>query len=488
MRTCLNWGRVSPSIFGKAHRVPLALLFLVAGGCGSAASSGEDGGIATDGGLVISDGLACVQGRCCKLEELICTGTPDDNLLCLCPETDGTDGSAQAADGGSTSLTDGGGSASDGGGASASDGGSASGSDGGGASTDATSPSNTSDSGSATTPGDGCDGSTDSCDEPDGGTVPVCEDGGLPAVDVGVPPPSCTTTCELGARRCEGSDVQQCVTETDGCRRWRHQQSCPYGCTGGGCLPPPPPACENDPGCDWAGLVRCVAGGNRQTCGNYDADSCLEWQTQFHPDCYCHDGVRDGDETDVDCGGSCGPCATGKTCTAATDCNSKLCLPPTVFGGCEWPFPVHVNMTFSGSGLMENCDPYNRENDPGYSVMITNVPTANPCAWDESVRDIFYRSGQLYAECVKKYSLSTDISRRLPIALPSDVKITGEECGWNDLDDGSVGTASTGQTILVGYTLLRPKKLVSTCGLSGTITISGPYRCVDPTQVVNGVY
>jgi hypothetical protein len=48
----------------------------------------------------------------------------------------------------------------------------------------------------------------------------------------------------------------------------------------------------------------------------------------------CDSGTKDGDETDVDCGGSCGPCADKKTCAEAADCTSNVCAagtcdPPT---------------------------------------------------------------------------------------------------------------------------------------------------------------
>ncbi|MBX3199877.1 MAG: hypothetical protein KF894_17205 [Labilithrix sp.] len=45
------------------------------------------------------------------------------------------------------------------------------------------------------------------------------------------------------------------------------------------------------------------------------------------------DGVRNGDETDVDCGGSSGPpCAAGKTCLADTDCARGACVDFTCGG------------------------------------------------------------------------------------------------------------------------------------------------------------
>lgn len=39
----------------------------------------------------------------------------------------------------------------------------------------------------------------------------------------------------------------------------------------------------------------------------------------------CADGERNQDETDVDCGGSCGACATGDSCSKASDCASGFC-------------------------------------------------------------------------------------------------------------------------------------------------------------------
>ena len=39
----------------------------------------------------------------------------------------------------------------------------------------------------------------------------------------------------------------------------------------------------------------------------------------------CSDGVKNGDETDVDCGGSCGDCQPGKACNQAADCDSGVC-------------------------------------------------------------------------------------------------------------------------------------------------------------------
>jgi hypothetical protein len=39
----------------------------------------------------------------------------------------------------------------------------------------------------------------------------------------------------------------------------------------------------------------------------------------------CDDGVRNGDEVSVDCGGSCSGCVDGSLCTSDADCASKVC-------------------------------------------------------------------------------------------------------------------------------------------------------------------
>ncbi|HEY5924394.1 MAG TPA: hypothetical protein VIV11_22105 [Kofleriaceae bacterium] len=53
---------------------------------------------------------------------------------------------------------------------------------------------------------------------------------------------------------------------------------------------------------------------------------CADGQcTAAPPAAPCFDRVRDGDETDIDCGGSCGACASGLTCADASDCQSGSC-------------------------------------------------------------------------------------------------------------------------------------------------------------------
>ena len=39
----------------------------------------------------------------------------------------------------------------------------------------------------------------------------------------------------------------------------------------------------------------------------------------------CSDGVKNGSETDIDCGGSCPKCGTGKACQVNGDCVNDVC-------------------------------------------------------------------------------------------------------------------------------------------------------------------
>lgn len=55
---------------------------------------------------------------------------------------------------------------------------------------------------------------------------------------------------------------------------------------------------------------------------------------------HCSNGVLDGDESDLDCGGSCAACGTGATCGTGADCQSGICTgsvceAPTPYGDCE---------------------------------------------------------------------------------------------------------------------------------------------------------
>ena len=51
----------------------------------------------------------------------------------------------------------------------------------------------------------------------------------------------------------------------------------------------------------------------------------LEVSSTVYPPLHCLDGALTGTETDVDCGGPCGPCTEGDNCTSSADCETGVC-------------------------------------------------------------------------------------------------------------------------------------------------------------------
>ena len=61
-------------------------------------------------------------------------------------------------------------------------------------------------------------------------------------------------------------------------------------------------------------------------------------ETMFSPAASCSDQVKDGSETDVDCGGgSCGACADGKQCNLNMDCLNGHCVVGASTSTCQPP-------------------------------------------------------------------------------------------------------------------------------------------------------
>lgn len=126
------------------------------------------------------------------------------------------------------------------------------------------------------------------------------------------------TACGVdGALACKGGQCQGCATG---------EQCSTAVCANGVCCDTP---------CDGA----CVACTNDLT-GQPDGVCALKLPEAPSPECdskggcgmvpgfcLCEDGVKDGDESDVDCGGICGAsCGDGATCSAVQDCVSSLCV------------------------------------------------------------------------------------------------------------------------------------------------------------------
>src|SRR5207302_5558890 len=81
---------------------------------------------------------------------------------------------------------------------------------------------------------------------------------------------------------------------------------------------------ETDTDCGGLCAQKCKNGGGCNT-----PNDCVTGATCAGNKCqvpHCVDGVKDNGETDVDCGGpDCSPCATGQSCAVGSDCASTFC-------------------------------------------------------------------------------------------------------------------------------------------------------------------
>jgi len=202
---------------------------------------------------------------------------------------------------------------------------------------------------------DECDGgggclninNTDPCDDGLFCTgVDTCSGGTcLPAGDPCDGPDAdgdCSENCDEFANDCNaiedppsGCDDGSCLPCGDG-QRCVSAGGCESGvCSGGSLTMPPPwatcqtPSCsdaaqngdESDVDCGGS-CPACPAGAMCGSPGDCQSAVCTGSICQAPT---CSDGVQNGDESDVDCGGSCPGCSAGGGCIVAGDCQSLVC-------------------------------------------------------------------------------------------------------------------------------------------------------------------
>jgi hypothetical protein len=87
----------------------------------------------------------------------------------------------------------------------------------------------------------------------------------------------------------------------------------------------------------------------------------------------CDDGVENGTETDVDCGGTaCAPCGAGLRCVSASDCYNQRC----VSGTCSfYPAPPTQGAIGSGSSCAAGVDP----TKSGGDMLWAAADYSSPC-------------------------------------------------------------------------------------------------------------
>ena len=138
--------------------------------------------------------------------------------------------------------------------------------------------------------------------------------------------PPCGGPCDDGLPctddRCN-PDSQQCEFIP-----LRNSEPCPNGTCNEGVCTPTPPTCldglfngnESDVDCGGS-CTACSTGMNCANPSDCESMSCSDNLCVAS----CSDGMLNGSETDVDCGGDCDGCAEGQFCGSQSDCNAALC-------------------------------------------------------------------------------------------------------------------------------------------------------------------
>ncbi len=112
---------------------------------------------------------------------------------------------------------------------------------------------------------------------------------------------------------------------------------------------------ETDVDCGGSRCQKCLDGKN--CIGNADCagNSCNAQKKCVTPTCV--DNIKNGAETDVDCGGGvCRPCPIGRNCTTDTDCGSNSCIGTTT-KQCECPKrTVIVSRSLGGAYCVDETE------------------------------------------------------------------------------------------------------------------------------------
>jgi len=169
--------------------------------------------------------------------------------------------------------------------------------------------------------------------------APSCTDGVLNGgeTDVDCGGPVCMK-CAIGKMCLRATDCASGLCVNNVC-----ETSCSDGIKDGS---------ETDVDCGGPVCMGCAAGKACRVNGDCAGGACVAGACAALPST-CSDGIKDGNETDVDCGGSCKPCATGFECMTGADCQSGVCF--GVFGPARCQAPSCSDGVKNGTETDVDC-------------------------------------------------------------------------------------------------------------------------------------
>jgi len=194
----------------------------------------------------------------------------------------------------------------------------------------------------------------------------------------------------------------------------------------------------------------------------------------------CKNGIRDGDETAVDCGGSCGKCS-GDTCASSTDCRSARCEVGTCVGDpgpssgardgdetdvdCGGPTAPGCAAGKACNGDADCADRYCPEATPRVCVTPRNddgvkngTETDVDCGGSSGIRCPVGSACLADGDC----TTACNYAQRCVEAPSCKPQYGGDTCGRGELEDGNKAHESCCKTLRVpGFAdPLRPGKEV----------------------------
>ncbi len=258
---------------------------------------------------------------------------------------------------------------------------------------------------------------------------------------------NCEDTCNplglsiKGSRICSGNGYKECGNfDADSCLEWGEKVACNTGekCDLGQCYKEinVDTGCSDE--CSVSGQKQCSEN-KQQTCGNYDSDSCLEWGAST----VCQNGCAyDNKQCSAPCTNDCSAVGVSR-CTSST--SQEVCGYYDTDSCLEWGGRIDC---------ASNC-----------ADTMCNLPascnTDADCGTDIALGNNFCSDGDVYRNYV-------DYSCTSGVCISSTPSLKQEECGTNSCSAGKCILPPTSQTCTdqctLGATECSGTNGLRTCG------------------------